>query len=146
VAAFLAGPLSVGLGRGEQLESLPPRFPYWLVCVTPPVAVSTAWAYGQIRVQERVGRTPLRDRFLRALPDLKALATVLTNDFEGPVLAAQPEIANVKRTLQAAGCGLVLMSGSGSSVFGLTPDRSIADAAAQRFSAPSVVSITPPLV
>lgn len=145
VAAFLGGPLAVGQGRGEMLEDLPPRFPYWLVTVTPPVAVSTAWAYAQIRVASRPDRTPLRDRFLRSIDDLSALGSTLSNDFEGPVEAAHPQIAEAKRVLRSAGCGVALMSGSGSSVFGLTTERTTAASAARRFAPPFIVSITPPL-
>ncbi|MCU0454308.1 MAG: 4-(cytidine 5'-diphospho)-2-C-methyl-D-erythritol kinase [Bacteroidetes bacterium] len=145
VPAFIGGPLSFGAGRGEILQDLPPRFPYWLVCVTPPLSVSTAWAYGHLRLLSKTEHQPLRDRFLGALPDLSALSKVLTNDFEGSVLEAQPAIAEVKRELQAAGCSLTLMSGSGSSVFGLTADRETAEATARRFGPTHVVSITPPL-
>lgn len=146
VPAFLGGPLSFGSGRGEILEDLPPRFPYWLVCVTPPVSVSTAWAYGHLRLAARNEHRPLRKRFLEALPDLVALKNVLTNDFETSVLPAHPAIAEVKRMLLEAGCSLALMSGSGSSVFGLTEDRASAELVARRFGPDDVVSITPPLV
>ena len=145
VAAFLGGPLSVGRGRGEILESLPSRFPYWLVVVTPPVSVSTAWAYQHLRLQARPQHTPLRDRFLSAVHDLTALREVLTNDFEASVLPVHPEIAHVKQKLQMAGCAIVLMSGSGSSVFGVADQRATAESAARAFSPPFVVSITPPL-
>lgn len=145
VPAFLGGPLAYGSGRGDVLENLPPVFPYWLVCVTPPVSVSTAWAYAQIHVPQRPGRISLRERFLRALPNMQALAESLTNDFEGPVLAAHPEIAEVKRRLSAANCPVVLMSGSGSSVFGLAADQATAESAAGRFSSRFMVSISRPL-
>lgn len=145
VAAFLGAPLSFGSGRGEVLEDLPSRLPYWLVCVTPPVSVSTAWAYQHFRIRVRSGHRPLRDRFLESVDDLASLTTVLTNDFEEIVLPLHPAIAEVKASLVEAGCPLVLMSGSGSSVFGLCEDRSVADAAVKRFSAPSIVSLTPPL-
>ncbi len=145
VTAFLGGPLSAGRGRGEILESLPPRFPYWLVVVTPPVSVSTAWAYQQLHLQVRSQHTPLRDRFMSALHDLSALRGVLTNDFEAAVLPVHPEIGTVKQKLLTAGCTIVLMSGSGSSVFGVTDQRATAESAARAFSPPFVVSITPPL-
>lgn len=145
VPALLGGPLAFGRGRGEILEDLPPAFSHWLVCVTPPVAVSTAWAYGRLQLRTRPERTSLRERFLRAVPDLRALDTVLTNDFEDVVLPAHPPIAEVKRLLREAGCTAALMSGSGSSVFGLTTDRASAEAAALRFGPPFIVSVSPPL-
>lgn len=145
VPAFLGGPLALGRGRGEILEDLPPIFPHWLVCVTPPISVSTGWAYGHLQLVARPERTSLRERFLSGLHDLKALDQMLTNDFEDSVLRAHPQIADAKRRLREVGCTVALMSGSGSSVFGLTSDRESAEAAASRFDPPFVVSVSPPL-
>ncbi|MEK6650032.1 MAG: 4-(cytidine 5'-diphospho)-2-C-methyl-D-erythritol kinase, partial [Bacteroidota bacterium] len=126
VPSFLSGPLTFGSGRGEILEDLPPRFPYWLVCVTPPLSVSTSWAYGHLRIPIRTDRRSLRDRFLHALPQIEALAEVLSNDFEPIVFPAHPKVGETQHTLREAGCRIAHMSGSGSSVFGLTGDRSSA--------------------
>jgi 4-diphosphocytidyl-2-C-methyl-D-erythritol kinase len=145
VAAFLGSPLAFGRGRGEILEDLPPAFPHWLVCVTPPVSVATSWAYGHLQLRSRPDRTSLRERFLHALPDLGALDKMLTNDFEETVLPAYPQIAEAKRRLRAAGCTVALMSGSGSSVFGLTTDRASAEAAARHFDSSFIISVSPPL-
>jgi 4-diphosphocytidyl-2-C-methyl-D-erythritol kinase len=145
VPAFLGGPLAFGSGRGEILEDLPSVFPHWLVCVTPPVSVSTSWAYGHLQWHTRPDRTSLRERYLRALPDLGALDRMLTNDFEDTVLPAYPQIADVKHRLREAGCEAALMSGSGSSVFGLTKDRTSAEAVARHFDRPFIVSVSPPL-
>jgi 4-diphosphocytidyl-2C-methyl-D-erythritol kinase len=38
------------------------------------------------------------------------------------------------------------MSGSGSSVFGLTDDRTVAEAAVMGFSPDTITSVTPPLI
>lgn len=146
VPGFLASPLSYATGRGEVLEDLPPHFPYWLVTVTPPVAVSTAWAYGQLKLSSDEPRAPLRDRFLNALPNLDYLGAMLRNDFEQAVLGAYPQIAAAKRSLLKTRCACALLSGSGSSVFGLTDDRSIAETAIMGFSEDTVTSLTPPLI
>lgn len=145
VPSFLAGPITFGSGRGEIIEDLPQRFPYWLVCVTPPVSVSTSWAYGHLRIPIRTRRRSLRDRFLGAVDSIESLAEILSNDFEPTVLPTHPEVGAVQRALKDAGCRVALMSGSGSSVFGLTVDRSTAAAAASRFPSTHVVSLTPPL-
>ena len=55
------------------------------------------------------------------------------NDLEPPALSLHPSIARVAQTVAAqADCHLARMSGSGATVFGLFPNLSTAEAAAQR--------------
>ena len=55
--------------------------------------------------------------------DLRAIAFALMNDLEPPAVALHPEIGAAKDALVKAGAIGVLMSGSGSTVFGLVPDE-----------------------
>jgi 4-diphosphocytidyl-2-C-methyl-D-erythritol kinase len=78
-----------------------------------------------------------------ARPDV--LRAELVNDFEPAVFAAHPEIAAVKKTIIEAGALFALMSGSGSSVYGLFSDVSSATRTAARFQKQGYrVSLTPP--
>jgi 4-diphosphocytidyl-2-C-methyl-D-erythritol kinase len=60
------------------------------------------------------------------------------------VFAAYPEIAVLKRDLLSGGAAYALLSGSGSSVFGLFGDEDEARVAEDRFRKKSLVSLTPP--
>lgn len=145
VAFFLTSPIAFGSGRGEIIEPLPSLFPFWVTTVVPPVQVSTAWAYQHVHPIDRSGRASLRDRFLTARDDVKMLADILVNDFQQRVFDAFPEIRQTADRLTAAGCAIVRMSGSGSAVFGITSDRSIAERAAADVPAGCTTFVTPPL-
>lgn len=87
---------------------------YHITLVKPDVHVSTAEAYSLVRP---------------AKPDFSLLETLLLpvqewqgkvkNDFEPFIFRKYPEIAHIKQTLYDSGATFALMSGSGSSVFGL---------------------------
>jgi 4-diphosphocytidyl-2-C-methyl-D-erythritol kinase len=68
----------------------------------------------------------------------------MENDFEEAVFAAYPEIGSLKRDLLAGGAAYALLSGSGSSVFGLFDDEADARLAEKLFRTNCFVSVTPP--
>lgn len=145
VSFFIRGESAYATGRGEVLRHGDFRVPFWILLVTPPVHVSTAWAY-----QHVVPRPPTRTSGLSAVfegdlgrsPDL---LLEVENDFEIPVFAHYPAIQDVKRRLGSAGAALALMSGSGASVFGLFREEDQANSAAAGFSDEYLCSLTPPL-
>ena len=61
------------------------------------------------------------------------IAAKLANVLEAPVLTMHPAMAGIKERLLQAGAMGVLMSGSGSAVFGLTCTIADADSVAERF-------------
>ncbi len=131
---FFHGPAAWVTGRGESVTRLsPPKRP-WVVLVDPQLPVSTKWAYGEIaRLGLRtkpIGDTPRRVRALSA--DL--LLRRGRNDLERVTLPAFPALAQIKRHLCNLGSDAVLMSGSGSVVFGFFDDRDRARLAASFFS------------
>ncbi len=85
-----------------------------LVIIKPPVGVSTASAYSS--VSPAMPRVPLAERIEMPVDRWRE---ILKNDFEGPVFAAHPQIARIKKGLYDAGAVYASMSGSGSAVFGL---------------------------
>lgn len=92
-------------GRGELVELIEPLPKTWFVLVTPQILISTAWVYKNFD------------------PDWcsRELTTSLDlhNDLEKVVLPNYPEIEKLRKELVELGCLESLMSGSGSSVFGL---------------------------
>lgn len=65
----------------------------------------------------------------------------IENDFERVVFPQYPELHEVKRELQRAGAKLALLSGSGSSLFGLFDEQARAGQAVEQISATGVRAI-----
>jgi len=96
-------------GRGEKVSF--PSFliphPPFLILSNPGISVSTAEVY-------------------RACAPRTEPTDGAVNDLQGPALRLHPEIGDALAALKAAGAADVMMSGSGSSVFGFVPDEATA--------------------
>jgi 4-diphosphocytidyl-2-C-methyl-D-erythritol kinase len=126
VSFFLCGsPLALGEGRGERLTPLPPLPAAGVVLALPPIPVSTAWAYGAVdehRAERASAAVTIDGVDPRRLRDWDSVARAGVNDFEDVVLHAHPVIARARDALAGSEPTLVLLSGSGSSVFALYRD------------------------
>lgn len=121
------GGLALAEGRGELLNFFePPRPPLTVVIAVPMgVSVSTRWAYenyqpGNNQAKERAFSLIL-DAYRRR--DLDELRKLVFNDLESVTLHRHPQVLKIKEILSASGEGVVLMSGSGPSVFGLFSEK-----------------------
>lgn len=117
VPFFLFGNSAIGTGIGEKLEPLSIQPKLWFVLVTPDIQISTAWAYQNVRT----GLT--KDAFHITIPprisDLSEIISLLSNDLEEVVLPLFPLIQDIKSELISKGALGSLMTGSGSTVFGI---------------------------
>lgn len=118
VPFFLGSGLAEGRGIGEVLTPLPPLGAH-LVLVNPGIAVSAAEAYKHLQPEEWQPE-------LDVLGIIQAIQAgdepLYWNTLESPVFRLQPYLAELKIELRRAGLYGVLMSGSGSTVFGLARD------------------------
>jgi 4-diphosphocytidyl-2-C-methyl-D-erythritol kinase len=131
VPFFLQPHPALGTGRGEKIEPLQP-FPALrgkgLVLFRPGFGVSTPWAYQELgRFPEALHGQPGRANRLLALlsqPGHAAFAQgAFYNALEAPVFPKYPLLAGVKACLLREGALAALMSGSGSTLFAITPDE-----------------------
>jgi 4-diphosphocytidyl-2-C-methyl-D-erythritol kinase len=123
VPFFLSGGTAVGIGRGDEVSPLAEPPSTHIVIVKPAFGVSTAEAYRWFDEDPRSRRT----RAARLpLDDWPAWATDLGNDLEPAVVRRQPRIRHAVAALVRQGAVHAAMSGSGSAVFGLFPDRETA--------------------
>ncbi len=131
---FLQGGLAHATGRGERLEWLDGAVSGTILLVIPAFPVQTAWAYEnvQILLTNREKNSILEDCINSSNP-LRALANRATNDLEPGVFRRFPELKSIKSELQSSQADLAGLSGSGSALFGIYHDRSLAKLAAQRF-------------
>lgn len=123
---FFNGP-ALATGIGEKLSPIAVGPPFWVLLVTPAMAVSTAWAYGQFRPGGRDKDNVVA--FSEKIDLLKMGKDFLYNDLERAVISHVPEIEKIKKILVNYGAWGALMSGSGSTVFGLFFDEAEAKSA-----------------
>jgi 4-diphosphocytidyl-2-C-methyl-D-erythritol kinase len=116
---------ALGWGRGERLLALPAPPEREVLLVLPPFAVNTADAYRWLAAaREADGSTSDASGVLdtAALADWSAIARLAINDFEPVVGARHPLVTAAIARLEALGCAPAMMSGSGSTLFGVLPD------------------------
>jgi 4-diphosphocytidyl-2-C-methyl-D-erythritol kinase len=143
VPFFLHNRSAYAEGRGERLTFVKLSIPYWIVLITPDTHISTAWAYRELSARKKLDVHAER-LYDGATCRVAGIATLMTNDFEDVVFEAYPKIADTKRRLRASGAAYALMSGSGSSVYGLFDDETDARRAMEVFRSDNFVSLTQP--
>ena len=132
VTFLLRGGTARATGRGDRVRHLSPISPTWVVLATPPVAISTTWAYEQVRnilTPEGPGANLLTAAIAR--DDLDGVVKAMRNDFEDVILPRYPVIDELKRLLRSNGAVGAQLSGSGSTVFGIARSREEANRAAK---------------
>ncbi len=128
VPFFLEEALAVGRGVGEVLYPLEPLEAH-LVLVNPGIAVSASDAYKYLKPEEWQPELDVQG-ILGALREGEE--PPYWNSLEGPVFRLQPSLAELKLELRRAGLLGVLMSGSGSTMFGLARSADEARLIAQK--------------
>ena len=124
VPFFLYDGPCIARGIGEILERIKkwPRF--WYVIVTPPISVSTAWVYENLKLKLTTDEYTF---ILRHLAEGKfQIADILENDLETVTATHFPVINTIKKALFENGAEGALMSGSGPSVFGVFNSEDLA--------------------
>ena len=125
VPFFIFKKTALAEGIGERLSAMPPMPSLWVLLVNPGVRVSTAWAYGNLRLTS--------GKELAKLPELfcgvEDICAMLSNDLESVTIPAFPVIAEIKESMMRLGAVGAMMSGSGPTVFGLFRDSESAEKA-----------------
>ncbi len=145
VPFFLFGGRAAAIGRGTELFPLQDLPAQYGVLAAPGIHVSTAEAYQALGARLTKTLHPNKIGAFQyqlwgqgsasagagsGIPGAgtgsaaaREISAPGVNDFEPVVFAAHPEIGRLKRALLKAGACSSLMSGSGSAVFGLFPNR-----------------------
>lgn len=119
-------------GIGEVLHPVPSLLACWILLVNPGVLVSTKWVYDNFALTSSPNTYTLgRDLALFSdsnwlkgmMPMLKKHGiTNLCNDLENVTLSQFPELVEIKNRFEDDGACFSLMSGSGSTLFGIFTD------------------------
>lgn len=138
VPFFLNAPTGIARGRGEDITPIMHRTVGYVVLAKPAIGLSTPQVYAKLhaptlstsKVSHR--NHPVTQAMISALQanNLEAVARSLHNDLEGPALAIMPALFPLRERMLEAGCQAVLLSGSGSALFGICPDEATAQHAA----------------
>lgn len=126
----LAGGTKLAEGVGDIMKEISPMPKSYIVLSTPPISVSTPWAYSEYDKCEKT-IFPDADTMIDALKnqDYQEICNNLSNVFEDVTLKEYPVIKTIKEQLLDCGADGAIMSGSGPTVFGFFKDYKKAKAA-----------------
>ncbi len=133
VPFFIFGTRAIGRGRGEELQPLSSGERIPIVLVNPNLSLSTSWVYKNLnlRLTNKENSinllTPLLER-----GEIKKIGRYIFNDLESSAIKRFPVIKDIKDKLWSLGAVCSMMSGSGSTVFGIFTDYNIAKEACHK--------------
>jgi 4-diphosphocytidyl-2-C-methyl-D-erythritol kinase len=144
VPFFLFAPSAFVAGRGETVRPVVVEGTRWIVLVNPGFGVNTKWAYQELAAT-RTAVTPLslvqREIDRQSRVSWAQLIAAAENDFEAPVFATHGKLREIKRSLQAHGAEIALLSGSGATVFGVFADEARARLAQSQFVSENLMNV-----
>lgn len=137
VPFFFTGGTALGTGLGTHITALPEVSAEHLLIVTPDAKMATAEAYKELNVPALtkadsdtiLAISRADEHFSDSFPD------ALHNDFERVVFRLKPEIERAKNALVLSGARQSLMTGSGSSIFGIFENQEAQERAARALRA-----------
>jgi len=122
VPFFLVGGTARGTARGDRISPLEPLAEATLILGFPPYGIPTSEVFG--RVKDRLtlpqNTVSLPARFAHKWPEEKDFPLAV-NDLERVVFEGWPELARFRNALIETGATRAMLSGSGSTVFGVFP-------------------------
>ncbi|GBD95222.1 MAG TPA: 4-(cytidine 5'-diphospho)-2-C-methyl-D-erythritol kinase [Nitrospirae bacterium] len=136
VPLFLYGPLSLVYGRGEKIAPRKAEKILDILLVKPPFDVSTDQVYKNFSMlTKKAEKVNNIEHFIRKIEiaELSGITGNVSNDLESVTINSFPVIGEIKEMLRKQGTLFSLMSGSGSTVFGLFESRIKAEDASQAF-------------
>jgi 4-diphosphocytidyl-2-C-methyl-D-erythritol kinase len=119
-------------GKGDILRRINFKINYPLLIVNPGIHVSTPWAYS--RIIPKNPKKNLTAIIETGFDDFSKLNGLIVNDFEDIVFKKFPETVRIKKELYRLGAYFSLMTGSGSTLFGIFPGLTKAREAEKKFS------------
>ena len=121
VPFFFGSPVAILRGRGERLEAVRARSPWWLALAWPDYGLATADVYAALdRLAESVNGRPEATAILEALEGpASGASALLVNDLEGAARRVRRHPMDLRAVFRESGAASVGMTGSGSAYFAL---------------------------
>jgi len=122
VAFFVAGHrFAIGRGRGEEIEAIHSPLRHHVLLVKPPSGLSAGSVYREVEPGKTSGSNSVLAVLTGDTPH--RLFAAMSNGLEEPALRLNADVRAVRRSLDRELPGRVLMSGSGTTCFGLGRSR-----------------------
>lgn len=111
-------------GIGDIITHIDTNFRYYMVIIKPKICCNTKEMFERLDTQDNIKQLNTSENIIKALKnkDIKLLAKNLYNVFE-EVIPEKESIKNIKKELIKNGALNALMTGSGSSVYGIFEDK-----------------------
>lgn len=111
-------------GIGDIITHIDTNFRYYMVIIKPKICCNTKEMFERLDTQHNIKQLNTSENIIKALKnkDIKLLAKNLYNVFE-EVIPEKESIKNIKKELIKNGALNALMTGSGSSVYGIFEDK-----------------------
>ena len=132
VPFFINGKAALVKGRGVKIHTCFTIPKIWLVLAIPNVSVSTKWAYGRLDGELTKNINSAKLPGVKKL-QVKDIVKNLFNRLEGVVFEEYPLFKVIKEKMIACGASGALMSGTGSTVFGIASSKDNAYRIAKNF-------------
>ncbi|MCD6418641.1 4-(cytidine 5'-diphospho)-2-C-methyl-D-erythritol kinase [bacterium] len=128
VPFFFSGGSAIVRGRGEIVESIELPTNYYIVLIAPDFPINTKWAYSQFRNSLTSAE---KIKYFSKLSSQNFFEKIsdFENDFEKIIFEKFFDISKAILLMRDLGAALALVSGSGSSFFGIFKNRDDAQAA-----------------
>ncbi len=134
VPFFIQGGTQIGTHYGEILEKLSFNKEMYFILIYPEISISTQYAYSLL--DPGIFRRGIKkfDRIIKGIKegDIEEVYKNLYNIFERVIFCRYKRLKEIKESLLVEGASGALMSGSGSTIFGLFLNRKIAEKAYRR--------------
>jgi 4-diphosphocytidyl-2-C-methyl-D-erythritol kinase len=123
VPLFLSYPRAMGTGKGDELQTMPVKSKFYVILLNPQLHISTEWVYRNLKLELTKNKNDIRIiKFMLERDEIEKAASLMFNDLESAVTEKYSVISDMKEALRLAGAAGSLMSGSGSTVFGIFKD------------------------
>jgi 4-diphosphocytidyl-2-C-methyl-D-erythritol kinase len=115
---FFLNPIpSYAESRGDKLFPINLEIQYPILIVNPGINISTRWAFERVKPEK--AKQNLREIINIQRIDFNIMKTYVKNDFEPIVFKEYPQIEKIKKDLYEKGAQFALMTGTGSTVYGI---------------------------
>ena len=115
---FFLNPIpSFAESRGEILTPINIKINKYILIVNPGIHIATKWAFELVKPELPVNS--LKNLLSKSEIKLEDLHKSVSNDFENIVFKQYPEIKEIKNKMLEFGAELALMTGTGSTVWGI---------------------------